>query len=188
MSILKIERAVLSLCSNGFYGIRAAEIVPERFQHLFLSQTPANHTMQQWVDLNIPKPLTYPIVGELINSLSEKKLAEKWYKRAYPKGTDNTLVNGIAFNALKKGSCFCLSGLAQGLKKDINKPLKVIDVASTLVWGNKDHSHRNTDFSTITEHLPHCNIVEFNNCGHFPELENTKKYVGLVHDISKDKL
>lgn len=92
------------------------------------------------------------------------------------------------FTALKKGSCFCLSGLAQGLKKDINKPLKVIDVASTLVWGNKDHSHRNTDFSTITEHLPHCNIVEFNNCGHFPELENTKKYVGLVHDISKDKL
>ena len=102
MDILKIDKAILSLsCSNGFYGIKATEIAPEKFTHLFLSQTPANHTMLNWVSHNIPKPLTYPIIGELLNSISEKKLTEKWYKKAYPKGTDNTAVNNIALNAFE---------------------------------------------------------------------------------------
>jgi len=186
MDILKIDKAILSLsCSNGFYGIKATEIAPEKFTHLFLSQTPANHTMLNWVSHNIPKPLTYPIIGELLNSISEKKLTEKWYKKAYPKGTDNTAVNNIALNAFDNGSCFCLSGLVQGLNIDISDNLKVLDVPSTLVWGNKDYSHRNSDYNTITEHLPNCKIVEFKNCGHFPELENTEKYVELINEQLK---
>jgi len=137
--------------------------------------------MQDWAANNIPKPLTYPIIGELLNSISEKKLTENWYKKAYPKGTDNTEVNDIAFSAFDNGSCFCLSGLVQGLNIDINNDLKVLGIPSTLVWGSKDYSHRNSDCNTITEHLPNCEIVEFKNCGHFPELENTKKYVELIN-------
>lgn len=141
--------------------------------------------MENWTTDNIPKSLTYPIIGELLNSIAEKKLAGKWYKMAYPKYTDTSKVNAIASNAFDKGSCFCLSGLVQGLKKDIRNDLKVTDVPSTLVWGNKDYSHRNSDFNSIVNHLPNCNIVEFKNCGHFPELENTKKYIELINEQLK---
>lgn len=186
MDILNIEKAILSMsCSNGFYGIKAAEIAPEKFTHLFLSQTPSNHTMKKWTADSIPNPLRFPIIGELLNSISEKKLTEKWYKIAYPKNADTSKVTNIAFNSFDRGSCFCLSGLVQGIKKDIEDDLIVVGVPSTLVWGNKDYSHRNSDFNSIVKHLPDCNIVEFNDCGHFPELESTKKYIELINEELK---
>ena len=29
---------------------------------------------------------------------------------------------------------------------------------------------------------PNCEIIEFENCGHFPELENTTRYVRMIKD------
>ena len=182
MEVLKIDKAFLSMsCSNGFYGMKASEIAPQKISHLFLSQTPANHCMKKWVKHNIPKPFTYPVIGEFLNSLTEKKSAKIWYNKAYPEGRDNTKVIDLALNTLDNGGCFCLSGLVQGLNKDIYETIKTINVPTTLVWGNKDYSHRDTNFSTIKEHIPNCNIIEFEGCGHFPELENTEKYVSLIN-------
>ncbi len=181
MDILKIDRAVLSFsCSNGFYAIRAAELAPERFIHLFASQTPSIRSMKSWTDSTIPKILTYPIVGQMINAFAEKKLASKWYKAALPLTTDKTEYQSIALNSLNNGGCFCLSSLVQGLKREVGSVLINVEVPSTQVWGNLDYSHSRTDNRTILEHLPNCEIIEFDECGHFPELEATDKYVQLV--------
>jgi pimeloyl-ACP methyl ester carboxylesterase len=183
MEILRIDRAALCFsCSNGFYAIKATEIAPERFTYLFLTQTPSVHSMKDWTDLTIPKILTYPIIGQLINSFTEKKLARIWYKTALPKSTDKTEYERIAFNSLNKGGCFCLSSLVQGLIPESNSSLKQIRVPSTQIWGKKDYSHRKTDNKTILEHLPNCEIIEFDNCGHFSELESTDNYVKLVNE------
>jgi pimeloyl-ACP methyl ester carboxylesterase len=46
MELLKVDRAALSFsCSNGFYAIKAAQLAPEKFTHLFLAQTPSIHSM-----------------------------------------------------------------------------------------------------------------------------------------------
>jgi pimeloyl-ACP methyl ester carboxylesterase len=183
MDILQVEKAALCFsCSNGFYAIKAAEIVPERFTYLFLTQTPSVHSMKEWTDLTIPKILTYPIIGQLINSFTEKKLARIWYKTALPKSTDKTEYENIAFNSLHNGGCFCLSSLVQGLTKQLNSSLKQTKVPSTQIWGKKDYSHRKTDSKSIFEHLPNCEIIEFDNCGHFPELESIENYVRLVNE------
>jgi len=183
MDILKVEKAALCFsCSNGFYAIKAGEMAPERFTHFFLAQTPSVHSMKEWVDLTIPKILTYPIVGQLINSFYERKLAKSWYKTALPKSTDKTIYQNTALSALNKGGCFCLSGLVQGLVPELNSPLKQTKVPSTLIWGKKDYSHRKTDNKSILEHLPNCEIIEFDTCGHFPELESTENYARLVNE------
>ncbi|MBU3745073.1 MAG: alpha/beta hydrolase [Sediminibacterium sp.] len=53
---------------------------------------------------------------------------------------------------------------------------------TTLVWGAKDFSHRKTDKNSIKQHIKDCEIIEFDNCGHFPELEDTKKFVQLIRE------
>lgn len=181
MDILKVNRATLAFsCSNGFYAIKTAELFPERINQLFLSQTPSLHAMGEWTKNAIPKVLQYPIVGQIVNSFSEKKFAKIWYKYALPKGADVSQYQNKALHSLKNGGCFCLSGLVQGLKKELNTSLKLLDVPSTLIWGNKDFTHKKTNKESILEHLPNCEIIEFSNSGHFPELEETRKYVDLI--------
>jgi pimeloyl-ACP methyl ester carboxylesterase len=183
MDILKVEKAALCFsCSNSFYAIKAAEIAPYRFTHLFLTQTPSLHSMKDWTDLTIPKILTYPVVGQLINSFTEEKLARIWYKTALPKATSKTEYECIALNSIHNGGCFCLSSLVQGLSQELNSSLKQTKVPSTQIWGKKDHSHRKTDNKTILEHLPNCEIIEFDSCGHFSDLESTDNYIKLVSE------
>ncbi len=186
MDSLCIERAALCFsCSNGFYAIKAAEQFPERIHHLFLSQTPSLHAMEEWTASNIPKLLKYPVVGQIVNSLSEEKLIKTWYRYALPKETDRSPFIDTAINNLNKGGCFCLSGLVQGLENEKISKLHVLEVPSTLIWGAKDYTHRKTDYKSILEHLPNCEIIEFENCGHFPELEATDRYVELLKEALK---
>ena len=183
MEVLKVDKAALSFsCSNGFYAIKAAQIAPEKFTHLFLAQTPSLHAMKNWTDTTIPKILTYPIIGQLTNALIEKRLAKTWYKAALPKDTNKTEYQNKALKSLQNGGCFCLSGLVQGLSFELNSTLRLLDVPSTQIWGRKDFSHRKTDNKTILEHLPNCEIIEFEKCGHFPELEATDDYIRLVNE------
>ncbi len=183
MDILNIERATLCFsCSNGFYAIKAAELFPDRIAHLFLSQTPSIHSMVEWTEVNVPKVLRYPVVGQIVNSFSEKKLATVWYKYALPKETNKSSFVDTSIGNLTNGGCFCLSGLVQGLEKESLSKLNVLEVPSTLIWGNKDYTHRKTNNKSILEHLPNCEIIEFENCGHFPELEDTHRYIGLLKE------
>ena len=183
MDILEIDRAALSFsCSNGFYAIKAAEMAPDRISWLFLAQTPSLLSMKKWTTDAVPKILTLPIIGQITNAVMEKKLAHIWYHYALPKNIDKSGYRETALHSLKNGGCFCLSGLVQGLQREIGASLQALDVPATLFWGKKDHTHRNTDGHTITEHLPHCEVIEFDNCGHFPELENPDRYVTLINE------
>ena len=186
MDVLEVKRASLSFsCANGFYGITVAKMIPERIEHLFLVQTPAMHQMKKWTKLNVPKPLRIPGIGQITNLFLEKKLATKWYDYALPKNIDRSEYQKKAVDTIKNGGCFCLSSLVQGLTKELNNPLNEIEIPTTLVWGNKDYTHRDTDFNSIKEHIPNCSLVEFDNCGHFPDLENSTKYTSLINETLK---
>lgn len=183
MDILKIEKATLAFsCSNGFYAIKAAELFPQRINRLFLSQTPSLEAMNKWTQNAIPKILKRPVIGQIANMFSEKKFAQIWYKYALPKNTDKSKYQNKALNSLNNGGCFCLSSLVQGLSKEINSTLKVLEIPETLIWGSKDFTNKDTDKQSIIQHLPNCEIIEFDNCGHFPELEDTDRYVSLINE------
>jgi pimeloyl-ACP methyl ester carboxylesterase len=70
----------------------------------------------------------------------------------------------------------------QGISHELNSTLELLDIPCTQVWGKKDFSHRMTDNTSILKHLPNCEIIEFENCGHFPELEATGDYVKLINE------
>jgi pimeloyl-ACP methyl ester carboxylesterase len=187
MDLLEIQNSVLLFsCSNGFYGIQAVSDYPDRIKHIFLSQTPSVTSMIKWTSSNIPSALKIPVIGQIINSVSSKKLAEIWYQHALPKDSvQRQDFVETAHKCLAQGGCFCLSSLVQGLIVDEKTTLNITDVPATLVWGTKDFSHRKTDKYTIKNHIKDCEIIEFKNCGHFPELEDTNNFVQLLKERTK---
>ncbi|MFK7951793.1 MAG: alpha/beta fold hydrolase [Ekhidna sp.] len=187
MDSLRLSKvSLLFSCSNGYYAIKAAIHNPEKFNHIFLSQTPSIDSIIKWTEKSIPNLLKIPLIGQLTNAILAKKLADVWYKYSLPKnyGSSHNYVQ-TAKTSIEKGGCFCLSSLVQGLNKDKKSELNLIGVPTTLVWGSMDFTHRETDKNSIKEHIKNCEIIEFNSCGHFPELENRKDYVKLINERIK---
>jgi len=187
IDILNLDKAsLLFSCSNGYYAIKAATKYPERFYHIFLSQTPSIRGIQKWTEKSIPPLLKVPVIGQLTNAVYTKKLANIWYKYSLPKNHPDRLdYSQIAQTSITKGGCFCLSSLVQGLKKDSNAVLDLSGIPTTLVWGTLDFTHRKTDKESIRNHIKDCEIIAFKDSGHFPELEKTKEYVSLINERTK---
>jgi len=185
LDALKIERAILSFsCSNSFIAIAVAKNFPARVSRLVLAQTPSIHEMKnQWTKRNVPKPIQIPYIGQTINAIMSKKMASIWYDMALPKDSQykEDFVN-LSLSALHSGGCFCLASIVQGVRNVDDNELNGIEVPTTMVWGNKDWSHKNTKFESFREHVPHREILEFDGCGHFPNLEQPRAFATLLRE------
>jgi pimeloyl-ACP methyl ester carboxylesterase len=183
LDALKIERATLAFsCANGFYALRAAQLHPQRIANLVLSQTPSLTAMHQWTSHVIPWPLRIPVVGQFVAWLFRRKAAHGWYNIALPRTTSPKPFQDTALNALSSGACFCLAGVVQGMFREDTESLKGVATPCTMVWGSKDHSHKHTDPKSLHALLPGAEIVRFEDCGHFPDLEQPERFAALLVD------
>ena len=178
---LGVKTAALAFsCANGFYALQTALIAPERITRLILSQTPSLTAMHAWTYRNIPRPLRIPIIGQVAAWLFRRRAAHSWYGRALPRTTDAQFFRRAAHNALSSGGCFCLAGVVQGLLREHAAPLTAIEAPCTIVWGAKDHSHRDTDPASLRQYLPQAEIIRFEDCGHFPDIEQPERYASIL--------
>ncbi len=187
MDALAIERATLAFsCANGFYAIRAAQQAPQRITQLVLSQTPSLHAMHAWVDRIIPWPLKVPIIGQLAAWMTRRKMANGWYSRALPRTTDASSFRTKAHDALSCGGCFCLAGVVQGLMREAQETMLGITTPCTLIWGAMDRSHKPTKAQSIRDCVPHTKIVPFDDCGHFPDVEQPERFAALLLQLTTE--
>ena len=178
---LGIRTATLAFsCANGFYALQTALIAPERIERLVLSQTPSLTAMHAWTYRNIPVPLRVPVIGQVIAWLFRWRAAHDWYGRALPRTTDAQLFRRTAHDALSSGGCFCLAGVVQGLMREHATPLTSIEAPCTIIWGTKDHSHRNTNADSLLQYLPQAEIIRWEDCGHFPDIEHPERYASIL--------
>jgi pimeloyl-ACP methyl ester carboxylesterase len=178
---LGIAKATLAFsCANGFYALRAAQLAPERVNNLVLSQTPSMAAMRAWTSRVIPWPIRVPVIGQIIAWLSRKKAAHGWYKIALPRTTSPSLFQQKAGDALSSGACFCLAGVVQGLARETVDGLRGITTPCTMIWGTLDHSHKYTDPLSLHMLVPHAEIVRFEDCGHFPDIEQPARYAAML--------
>jgi pimeloyl-ACP methyl ester carboxylesterase len=49
-----------------------------------------------------------------------------------------------------------------------------------MIWGGRDHSHKHTDPASLLHEVPHAEIVHFPDCGHFPDLEQSRRYADIL--------
>lgn len=178
---LNIARATLAFsCANGFYALRAAQLAPHRIDGLVLSQTPSLKAMHAWAERVVPAPLKLPVLGQWLGWLFRQRAASSWYRIALPRGSDATGFREVGLHALRCGACFSLAGVVQGLLREPVAALDGVQTPCTLVWGSQDWSHHDTDPMSILHVVPHADVIRFDDCGHFPDLENSARYAQIL--------
>ncbi len=178
---LNIDRSVLAFsCANGFYALRFAQLAPDRVVGLLLSQTPSVRAMHAWTDRIIPKVLRVPVLGQALSWLFRERAASSWYRIALPKTTDPEPMRAISRRAFRCGACFSLAGVVQGLVRESDAALVGVAVPCTVVWGGQDRSHRLTNADSLVSVVAQAKIVRFEDCGHFPDLEQVDRYVAVL--------
>jgi len=171
-------------CANGFFAMNLARRYPQRVSHLVLAQTPSIDGMRKWIDRNIPKPLQIPYVGQVITAAKAEIFATHWFDLALPRGSEHK--SGFvaqAQKAVRAGGCFCLASLIQGLLHATEDDFRGVQCPTLAIHGDSDFSHKHTDFRSITDSIPHAQMVTFSGCGHFPNLERSSEYISHVQQF-----
>ncbi|WP_341903252.1 alpha/beta hydrolase [Polaromonas sp. YR568] len=178
---LGIVKATLALsCANGFYAIRVAQIAPQRVERLLLSQTPSLEAMRRWTDRVVPGVLKVPVLGQLLSRVFRQKMAAAWYRIALPKATPAEPFHRVSSHALRCGGCFSLAGVVQGLLREPADAARLQGIPCSVLWGTQDRSHRFTQPLAILDDVPHARVTVLEDCGHFPDLENPKRFVQTI--------
>ena len=61
------------------------------------------------------------------------------------------------------------------------------DDAMHLALGARDHSHTYTDPLLLHELIPEAEIVRFDDCGHFPDVEQPERFAAiLIESMAKN--
>src|SRR5690606_18559430 len=97
----EIDHVILAFsCANGFFAVATAKRVPNRIRHMILSQMPSTEAMRRWADKNIPKPLRWALLGQLLMAFNERRFAKTWYKYSLMRETAREPFEGVALDAL----------------------------------------------------------------------------------------
>jgi len=179
---LSIAKAAFAFtCANGFFAMNVAKRYPQRVTHLVLAQTPSFASMRKWTDRNIPGVLRAPYLGQAVNAVKAEYLATRWFDRALPRNSEHKGdFVAHAHNALQAGGCFCVASLVQGWRRVQDADTCGVQCPTLAIHGDSDFSHKQTDFRSITDAVPHAHVIRFKGCGHFPNLEQASQYVEHV--------
>ncbi len=178
---LNVPQATLAMsCANGFYALRVARLEPHRVTRLVLSQTPSMQAMHRWTDRVVPRLLKLPLLGQVVSRLFRQKMAASWYRIALPKSTDATPFQQTSHQALRCGACFSLAGVVQGLLRESVDATLGTHAPCTVLWGAKDRSHSVTDPQAVLRDVPQAEVIVFDDCGHFPDLENPQRFAQIL--------
>jgi pimeloyl-ACP methyl ester carboxylesterase len=178
---LAIAQATMALsCANGFYALRLAQLAPHRVTHLVLSQTPSMQAMHRWTDRVVPKVLKLALLGQVVSRLFRQKIAASWYRMALPRTTDGLPFQQTTRRVMRCGGCFSLAGVVQGLLREPVDATIGTHTPCTVLWGSQDRSHRVTDPQAILRDVPQAKVIQFDDCGHFPDLENPQRFAQIL--------
>lgn len=182
LEFLGFNNYVLSFsCVSGFIALRLAAKRPDIIHNLIFIQTPNWQEEKKWAKKIDYKGLLHTrYVGQLFMMFRHKWVAKNWYHIALPKETDKSVYWEPCNECMDKGSHFSLASLFQGLFHNQPPDFEIIKQRSIIIWGDKDRSHRKTNKQSSEKYFSNFSTHIFDNCGHFPELENSIKFAAIV--------
>jgi pimeloyl-ACP methyl ester carboxylesterase len=177
------DAIVVSSCLAAYVAMIVARRRPELISRLVLCQTPAPEYMVRWARRFDPAGLLgVPVLGQAIMFAVHSAATRFWYPAALPYGADAAPFLAPAAAAQRLGGPYALASGIQSLHRldahaldDVRQPL-------TVVWGHADRTHAGTDPRSLRRYVPHARFESFERCGHFPDLEDPRRFARLVLD------
>lgn len=186
---LRIERAVLMFpCLPGLIALEAARRAPDRVAAVVLAQTPSFEDALTWADrVDFRGLIGTPVVGQLLVRALRRPLARSWYRAALPRGADETPYLDQALAAYARGADYSLASALQAVRR-AEPPRATIPVPVLSVWGSEDRTHRPSDPSGALALAPRGRLVLFDDAGHFPDLEQPRRFEQEVLRFVREEL
>ncbi len=189
LSYLRINSCTLAFpCVAGYIAFLLAGQRPDIIKHVIAIQVPDWEEELNWsVRVDLYGLIRTPIVGQLLLSSFKRRIAKQWYDAALPKGNRDPTFYNVCKSGLDKGSCFCLSSAFQALFNSPRPNFEKIKQKGIIVWGKKDRTHRKTNRQTTLSFFENADVFEFDEAGHFPELENPERFAEIVRSTLGEK-
>lgn len=184
---LKVENAILALtCVAALPGLMVAKQHPRLVSGLVLGQAPSIDEARNWMKrVDFKGLMATPFVGQLALKLARKPILKEWYKNALPKGADIKEMSDIAFESFAQGARFSLASIIQAFNVTTLTPDQlIVEQNAILLWGSLDRSHRKTNKRETLDYLPNGQMVELDDCAHFPDIEKPEAFASAIREIA----
>jgi pimeloyl-ACP methyl ester carboxylesterase len=170
-------------CMGGYVAMMAAREHPELIARLILCQTPAHADMVKWARrFDRLGLLGVPFVGQGIMAVVKNPATRIWYPAALPKGADAKPFLAPALAAQKLGGPYALASGIQALNSLDLRSIEGVEQPTTVIWGHADRTHAKSTPRGIAPLLPQARFVDFEHAGHFPDLEEPRRFARVALD------
>jgi pimeloyl-ACP methyl ester carboxylesterase len=183
---LAIGPSILAFsCGAAFVAIALAAERPDLVAGVVHIQAASWEEQARWARrVDLMGIVGTPVLGQLLLAAAPGWVARKWYAVAVADPGASRAFARTASEALSRGACFCLASGLQQLRG--SQPLlRPVDRPAMVVWGSADRTHRRTDRSSSRVYFADPRWHEFAAAGHFPELEEPERFVGLVSAFAR---
>ena len=169
-------------CICGFVATALAKRGTLPLAGLVLLQTPDLAGMLKWRHGMDPKGLLRtPYIGQMLVRAKAKSLTPFWYKYATAKSFDHQPLTLTTLKTFEAGAAYPLASMLQGWGHGPTDG--DVGVPTVIIWGEQDRSHQHTDRECSRAHSSSAEIVRFEHCGHFTELEDPAGFAETVKPI-----
>lgn len=172
-------------CGGAFAAIGLASKHPELVAGVINIQAASWEQQALWAQrVDLMGIVGTPIIGQLLLACAPNWVAKKWYSAALPAREAAKAFEVTGTESLQHGACFCLASGLQQLRANAEPPmLQAISQPSLIIWGAADRTHRRTDKNSSRKYFPEAQLHEFDQAGHFPELEDPEKFSAIARDF-----
>jgi pimeloyl-ACP methyl ester carboxylesterase len=166
-------------CICGFVATRLVSRQRLPVKGLVLMQTPDMAGMLEWRKRMDPKGLLRtPFVGQSLVRATAIRLSQFWLRYATAREYDASGLMQTTVEAQKNGAAFPLATMLQRWRKGPTDG--GLSTPTLAIWGRQDRSHRETDPACTLKHAPAAQLMSFEQCGHFTELEDPQAFAEQV--------
>ncbi|GAB2604012.1 alpha/beta fold hydrolase [Spirosoma areae] len=172
-------------CVSAYSALMVAAREPRLVERLIVMQAPVWSEEQKWMQrLDAKKALRKPVIGQIAMALSKRRITNYWYPIAVKDRFQVSSFTALAHDALDHGACYCLSSFLQVWHAIPDLNLEQVNQPALVIWGNADRSHAKTDKPSTLLYLTNAAYEEWNDAGHFPELEQTDRFIQRLNEFT----
>jgi pimeloyl-ACP methyl ester carboxylesterase len=178
------EATLVGTCLGGYAAQAAANLSLDRVARVVFLQTPSWPDGQRWLERRDPKSiLRTPWIGQaLFQTMAARRTAD-WFGYALADPSAAEVYAATARTALTSGACFCLASLFQQFLAPEQPLPPPVRQPALAIAGLRDRSHKGTNWSLAQTLGRQVDVLTFDECGHFPDLEAHERIVATLRSF-----